>query len=325
LTYANHQADDLAGRVADWREVFLGPNRDAMLGAARNVLSGMWAGHDGGRGEIELQRDDGSSVSMLYQWVVGRTAGRRDPTRVVVAATDVSRLRSAELALEHQLRQRDQFVATVSHELRTPLTAVMGFTNELAERPGDFAEAERAEMLAMILEQVDDVSSIVEDLLVTARAETGALAVRLEAIDLKEEAARVAEPLGGLSVVGQPAVAHADPQRLRQIIRNLITNAQRYGGDRRRVITSFGNDCAVLEVRDDGPPLSAADRLRIFEPYERSGGAAPVGSVGLGLHVARLLSQLMGGDLTYDHDGTESVFRLELRPAPAHARSAVAG
>ena len=71
-------------------------------------------------------------------------------------------------------------------------------------------------------------------------------------------------------------------------------------------------DMASFEIRDDGAPLPPGERERIFEAYERSAEGGVVGSVGLGLHVARLLARLMGGDLTYDHDGNDSIFRLTL-------------
>ena len=108
----------------------------------------------------------------------------------------------------------------------------------------------------------------------------------------------------------------ADPGRLRQVLRNLVSNAHRYGGDNVRILVLETNGSAVAEVRDSGGPLPAEEQERIFLPYERSQGSAVVGSVGLGLHVARLLARLMGGDLTYDHSGAEAIFRLEL-PAQA--------
>jgi signal transduction histidine kinase len=113
----------------------------------------------------------------------------------------------------------------------------------------------------------------------------------------------------------------ADPVRLRQVLRNLLSNAARHGGSNVRLIVGSSADRALLEVRDNGTALSSVERERIFLPYERSDEGDAVGSVGLGLHVARLLARTMEGDLTYDHDGRDAVFQLELPliPAPAGA------
>lgn len=105
----------------------------------------------------------------------------------------------------------------------------------------------------------------------------------------------------------------ADPQRIRQIARNLITNAQRYGGPAIRVVVGNEGRRGVLEVRDNGEPISLASRSEIFEPYTRANQRSGVtASVGLGLTVSRRLARHMGGDLVYSHDGNEAVFSLTL-------------
>jgi signal transduction histidine kinase len=224
----------------------------------------------------------------------------------------VTRLRKAEHELERQLEERDQFVASVSHELRTPLTSIMGLTEELVARPSDFDAQEQADLLEIVAEETRDVVDIVEDLLVTARAGTGKLTVSLELCDLGAEAQRVADLLGDVAVEGTPVQAIADPGRLRQVLRNLVSNAHRYGGSEVRAVVTEQDGWAVVEVRDSGGPIPHDDRSRMFEAYERSAVPGVVGAVGLGLHVARVLARLMGGDLVYSHDGTESVFRLRL-------------
>jgi signal transduction histidine kinase len=114
-----------------------------------------------------------------------------------------------------------------------------------------------------------------------------------------------------------------DPLRIRQIVRNLIVNAQRYGGTRRRVVLSVSNDRVALEMRDNGDPIPLQDRERIFEPYTRAHQRPGVtASVGLGLAVSRRLARRMGGELEYVHDGWEAIFRLTL---PAAEPTPVAG
>ena len=106
---------------------------------------------------------------------------------------------------------------------------------------------------------------------------------------------------------------NADPARVRQILRNLITNALRYGGDDIEVDVGTDRDAVFLEVRDDGPGLPGEEWERIFEPYYRfhSERSQP-GSVGLGLTVARGLAELMDGNLTYRYYDGQSIFTLRL-------------
>ena len=224
----------------------------------------------------------------------------------------MTRLRQTEHELARQLEERDQFVASVSHELRTPLTSIVGLTEELVDRPQAFGDAEQAELLGIVAAEARDVADIVEDLLVTARAEAGQLNVNPAPCELESEARRVADLLGGVDMVTEESWTNADPVRLRQVMRNLLSNAGRHGGPNVRAVVRCDEGMATFEVFDDGPPLPDDERERIFMPYERVGSGGVVGSVGLGLHVARVLARLMGGDLTYDHDGRESVFRLEL-------------
>jgi signal transduction histidine kinase len=104
----------------------------------------------------------------------------------------------------------------------------------------------------------------------------------------------------------------ADPTRLTQIVRNLITNALRYGGDRIKVVVHPSDSTGVVEVRDSGGPIPEPRAHTMFEPFDHEdNGRHTPNSVGLGLAVARSLARVMDGELTYEYDG-ESVFRLVL-------------
>lgn len=227
--------------------------------------------------------------------------------------------------LEQLLRSKDEFVAAVSHELRTPLTAVVGLSEELRQRVGELPGEEVAEFAGIIAGQSAEVAHLVEDLLVAARAETGALTIRPEPLELQGEARRVVERerlLGSRTVElefsGSQVRAHADPARVRQIVRNLVTNALRYGGSRVWVETGEAGPAATLRVVDDGPGIPEEDRTRIFDPYYRAAAVPGVpGSVGLGLTVARSLARMMGGDLRYDYQEGKSVFELTLPRSPS--------
>jgi signal transduction histidine kinase len=222
------------------------------------------------------------------------------------------------------IRSKDEFVASVSHEVRTPLTAVVGLAEELRVNRSDFSSMETDEFIGLIADQSREVANIIEDLLVAARADTGTLDISLGVVDLRDLVG--IELVGGgftdslqqgsLAIEMLEAPAWGDPTRVRQIVRNLLTNALRYGGDRVRVFSGVSGDVARVGVADNGSGVPAADRDRIFEPYQRAHDRpTQPGSVGLGLTVARQLAGLMGGDLTYRYEGGESIFELSLPAA----------
>jgi signal transduction histidine kinase len=260
----------------------------------------------------------GRPIEALVVWSAPRVAGELDLSNVTVAIVDITQQRDAERMLQDLIASKDQFVATISHELRTPLTAVVGIAEELRDANGSIDDAERHELLGLVAEQSLEVSRIVDDLLVVARADAGNLIVAARPVDLAEEVIQVAQTIDpGIPVetIGSPVVV-ADAQRVRQIVRNMVTNAQRYGGPNIRIVIGDQGTRGILEVRDDGDPLSPSSRSEIFEPYTRAEQRAGVtASVGLGLTVSRRLARHMGGDLVYDHDGNETIFALTLATA----------
>ncbi|MCJ7780178.1 MAG: HAMP domain-containing histidine kinase, partial [Acidimicrobiia bacterium] len=258
----------------------------------------------------------GRPIEALVVWSAPRVDGALDLSNVTVAIVDITSQRAAERKLQDLIRSKDQFVATISHELRTPLTAVVGIAEELRDANGSIDEAERLELIGIIAEQGLEVSRIVDDLLIVARSDAGNLIVASRPVDLGAEALRAAQaidPSITVEATGSPVIVNADPQRVRQIARNLITNAQRYGGPTIRIVVGDQGRRGILEVRDNGEPLSPSSSSEIFEPYTRSQQRTGVtASVGLGLTVSRRLARHMGGDLVYDHDGDETVFSLTL-------------
>jgi signal transduction histidine kinase len=232
-----------------------------------------------------------------------------------------ARLASAQQHLQVMMRDKDRLIATVSHEMRTPLAGVLGFAMELRDGLAGFTAAEVTEFASLIAQGCATAAGLVDDLLVAARIETGIVAVTPEPTNLHSlvgtviSSVEVAVPSGvkSLSVSGGAAIAWADPRRVSQILRNLLVNAVRYGGDNIQVVvgTRDADDQVVLEVIDDGAGVLRKGLL--FEPYQH--GAQVPGrteSVGLGLYVSRSLARLMGGDLTYRREGGLSVFELSL-------------
>lgn len=257
----------------------------------------------------------------------------------VLAATVVYQLRrrketQSELAqLLALTRAKDQFLASVSHELRTPLTGVLGFAELLREGQEDLSDEERRSMIASVAAEATDLSSIIDDLLVAARSELDLLAITRVPVSLSAQVSQVVETIDGairdrVELVGDSECsAVGDPGRVRQIVRNLVTNAGRYGGDRIEIRFETGEETSSLEVADNGPGVPASEQDRIFEPYYRahqSVGTQPA-ALGIGLSVARHLARLMGGDVSYRREQGWSVFSLVLPASAAGDLSRRAG
>ena len=232
----------------------------------------------------------------------------------VIVATDVTELKKTQDELGQQLRSKDEFIAAVSHELRTPLTSVLGFAELMKADSGNFS-VQQVEMLDHLVNQANDMSHIVEDLLVAARAEVGSVVLAIEAVELGPILAQVvAEVPSSFDAHGNGRlVAHCDRVRVAQILRNLLMNAHRYGGEHKSLHISAVDAFAVIEVRDSGSGIPLESRDRVFEPYvrahDRPGMAA---SVGLGLTVSRQLAELMGGAVVYSREDGYTIFRLSL-------------
>ncbi|MDJ0663081.1 MAG: PAS domain-containing sensor histidine kinase [Acidimicrobiia bacterium] len=275
------------------------------------------------RYEKRFIRPDGSFIWALVSLAPVRVAS--DLPLFISQVMDITERRRASQALEELVRSKDELIASVSHELRTPLTVVHGLAQELNSNWVSFTVPEQKEFIGMISHQSAEVAHIVEDLLVAARADIGKLPISVGSVDLRSEVYSALASVPDLDVeleqVGSTTpVAFADPSRVRQIIRNLLANAHRYGGSQVRVRYASENGRAWLEVCDDGDGVSGTDAAKIFEPYERAHNAVgqPM-SVGLGLTVSLKLARLMGGSLSYSHSDGWSVFRLELpEPGAVH-------
>lgn len=280
------------------------------VGWSRSVITvpvfteGRWAGSVG---FMDMERDQPWTVEAVRMLEVAA------PMLGTFWEREMTRKR-----LEDLVMSKDRFVASVSHELRTPLAAVLGFAEELKTNASSFRAEELADMLELIADQSQEMADMVEDLLVSARADIGTVSIRPQDVYLRSQAEAVLAGLGSTGekeviVVGGKGRVWADPSRTRQIIRNLITNAVRYGGDHVSIEAVETPEETVLTVTDDGPGLDRSQWEEIFQPYQRAHDApTQPASIGLGLTVARQLARLMGGELVYRCDDEGSVFSLTL-------------
>lgn len=238
-----------------------------------------------------------------------------------IAAQEERRARhEAELArrgAEAASRAKSQFLSAMSHEMRTPLQAITGFVELLTTLPLDATR--RDEALRHINAGARHLLELVDDSLDLARIEAGALPLTLRDLPVATAVGEVLDllaPLAGqhaVHLVAEPidAWAVADDRRLRQVLINLVSNAISYGGSGGSVTVAAGRDGDLVRitVTDHGPGIAADLGERLFEPFfvpesrrdrraDPEGRAAPgAGGIGLGLMLARGLSEVMGGRL----------------------------
>jgi signal transduction histidine kinase len=234
----------------------------------------------------------------------------------IVALRNRARRELIEEQLRATMRSKDELVASISHELRTPLTAVVGFA-QLLRDSADIAHDEREAMIRSIVEEGADLANIVEDLLTVAKAESGTLTVVRVPVDLRAQANQVVESLreedaAHVTVTGEARRAAGDPGRTRQILRNLVSNALRYGGEE-VIVEVVDSSQPTVRVLDNGEGIPESERERIFESYQKAHNTPGLaGSIGLGLAISRSLARLMDGDLTYAYEGGQSIFEFTL-------------
>jgi two-component system sensor histidine kinase KdpD len=202
-------------------------------------------------------------------------------------------------------RLRSALLSAVSHDLRTPLASAMAAVTSLRSPDVAFTDAERAELLATAEESLHRLIRLVENLLDMSRLQAGALGLRPQLLSVVEAIPRAIDELGP---AGRDIVLHApddmpdvraDPGLLERILVNLLSNAIRYSPSGQPPTVTASEHGGQVEVRvvDRGPGLPAADRERVFLPFQRLGDRDNETGVGLGLALSRGLAEAMGGTL----------------------------
>jgi signal transduction histidine kinase len=225
-------------------------------------------------------------------------------------------------------------ISTVSHELRSPLTSVKGYVALLLDRWDRIDDATKKEMLTQVNHDADRVTRLITELLDISRLETGNLVLRRQMVDL----AGLAHAVVSKVAVGYPDLecsvefgevpeVYADPDKIEQVLTNLVENGAKYGNPRGMSITGMvdsGGDVAVVTVTDEGDGIPADDLPKLFTQFFRRDHGRPDGT-GLGLWIRRGLVEAHGGGLTVHSEvgrGSEFSFTLPLDAFErAHPRS----
>lgn len=291
--------------------------------------------------EFRLRKADGT-----YRWFLARATADRDGAGAILrwfgTCTDVdgakrteAELRATEEALREADRRKDVFIATLAHELRNPLAPLRIGARLLASPSLNAAQLENTR--AIIGRQTTQMALLLDDLLDASRITRGALELKKDYVDLADSvsaAIEAARPLlerkqHHLTVhtAAQPLILEADPLRLTQIITNLLTNAGKYTdpGGEISLSTEARGDFAVISVRDSGIGLAPQMLPKLFEMFSQlqAAGSRSEGGLGIGLALARGLTELHGGRVEAHSEGAGrgSEFRVFL-PRPAKAAGA---
>jgi signal transduction histidine kinase/purine-cytosine permease-like protein/DNA-binding NarL/FixJ family response regulator len=235
-------------------------------------------------------------------------------------------LQRAKRAADAANQAKTRYISAVSHELRTPLNSILGYAQLLDEDPS--MPVHRKQAVGVIRRGGEHLLSLIEGTLDIARIEGGKLALQPKPMRLRENLQQIVQmfelqALGkGLKfehdVQGAPLLVRADERRLTQILINVLGNAVKFTQAGRVSLRAFHlRDMAVFEIEDTGPGIAAADIERIFEPFSRGAhavaGATAAAGTGLGLTIAKMLTDLMGGEMTVSSKpGAGTLFRVRL-------------
>lgn len=339
--YVSPVAHQILGQPA---EVFVA-NPDAWLDILHPddlpvVLRTIEQIHAGGTEEVSLEVrvfwPDGS-----IHWVLDRNKVTYRPDGTIWldgVLTDITTrkaaeetLRQAKEAAEEANRLKSEFLSTMSHELRTPMNGIIGYAHLLLDGFDGELTSEQAADVGQIAASADHLLQLINDVLDLAKIEAGRIDLALEEVDLASIAVKVGDELRAQAIAKgidltvttptAPAVARADPIRVRQVLLNLVGNAVKFTEVGRVAISvRCTNGWAEIDVADTGIGIVPTALPHIFDEFRQADGSTTrrFGGTGLGLAIARKLARLHGGDVTaVSEPGAGSLFTLSL---PAHGR-----
>jgi len=271
-----------------------------------------------------------------WKWILSRgviigrdTEGR--PLRMIGTHTDITAAKQADaLRFERDRaaaasQAQSQFLSRVSHELRTPLNAILGFAQLLQLDPA--ASPRQRGWIEHVLASGQHLLALMNDILDISSVQTGELPMTIESLPLRAVVEETWAMLAGaaheagVTVIDEvpPDISltvRADRRRLKQIVSNLLSNAIKYNraGGWVRLRATATADRIELAVADSGSGIDAAQRARLFQPFERLGAqTGPVAGTGLGLALSRQLAEAMGGSIEVESTpGVGSTFRVRL-------------
>jgi PAS domain S-box-containing protein len=265
--------------------------------------------------EYRIVRPNSDVVTIqAHTKVLVDDAGR--PTKMIGTAQDVTERKQQESF-------REQFIANAAHELRTPLTSMLGLTELLSRSRHHMSEEKVNAAFDAVTRAGQRLSVLVSNLLDLSKLQQGGIQITPEPVSVapltKQVLASTPVP-DDASVelrVDENAVALTDPNRLDQVLSNLVTNAFRYGGSEIVLEGKTAGDDVVVSVSDNGPGVEKELIPHLFDPFARGAAASGVGGSGLGLAIARMLVDASGGEIWYESgEDCGARFCIRLPKAP---------
>jgi Na+/proline symporter/nitrogen-specific signal transduction histidine kinase len=249
-----------------------------------------------------------------------------EKSRQLEAATD--ELRAANEQLKELDKMKDDFISTVSHEFRTPLTSIRSFSEIVLDNP-DMSVAERQKFLNIVVEETERLTRLVNDILDLAKMEAGQTVWRLVEIDPKDIIAKALAATAGLfarsprimlrtELAGDLPRIQVDPDRLTQVLVNLISNAVKFcskEGGLVEIVARAEADALRVDVRDNGIGIAKSDQRKIFERFGQASytlSDKPQGT-GLGLPISLRILERFGGSIRVESEpdkGATFTFRI---------------
>jgi PAS domain S-box-containing protein len=303
----------------------------------RQVFDEMWRELKAGRswsGQFRNRRKDGEVfLETAVIAPVFDESGR--PTHYVGIKDDITAQKrfeaesAAALERERQVSEmKSRFIAVTSHEFRTPMTVIMSSVELLANHFERLDPSKRADLFARIQASLGRMTQMLDDVLTLNRVQAKGLPLQLAQLDL---AALAREVVGEfriadrdahrfeVSCAPEPLLARTDATLMRHILSNLVGNAVRYSPAETTVLVRIGpdRDGVRLSIEDRGIGIPEADLHRIFEPFERGSNVGTIGGTGLGLNIARMMTEALDGRIwaePLEGGGTRFVVTLPREP-----------
>ncbi len=252
--------------------------------------------------EGDLKRDEPPPlpVGVTYAPLLSAESKLRN---IIVSVRDITHFRTAE-------EIKSTFISIVSHELRTPVALIKGYASTLRRDDAHWDKRTINDSLAVIEEEADRLSRMVDDLLDASRLQAGGLSLNQGDVDVAALAARVAEKFNHQDkehhiLVNFPEnfpVILADETRIEQVLSNLVSNSIKYApGGEIHIEGSLHPDQVIVCVSDEGPGIEPKDLPHIFDRFYRSTDAVKqTKGAGLGLYLARAIIEVHGGRIWVD-------------------------
>jgi len=258
------------------------------------------------------------------RWLAERGHVIRDkqgkPKRMLGVVSDIHKLKEAQEAAIRAEQLKSAFISTLSHEIRNPLNALAGYNRLIMDLS---TSEELKDYTAKVGKIVEHISGILADINLNAKLESGNIIQKLEPVELKtlfaESLTLLSQPEQGIRIIQETISGHvmAEPQHLRQVIVNLLSNACKYNRPQGSIIIrtrTLEQELVRIEIEDSGYGIATEDLAAIFQPYERlSWQKSEIEGLGIGLSICKLLIKGMKGNIgATSEPGKGSTFWIEL-------------